>query len=120
MAAATDGETFDRLVVVYLKRMFRCIRAAKLCALWPIREIGPGGRSVSYFCLLSALGHRPVEIKGLVTDKVKVNKRTEVSVRDLQHHQKLHNRDRSCCGTCEPIPVTGALSIHPTTICMTK
>jgi len=41
VAAATDGDTFDRLVVVFLKRMFRCIRAARLGALWPIREIGP-------------------------------------------------------------------------------
>ena len=39
--AATDAGTFDRLVIVFLKRMFRCIRAASLGALWPISEIGP-------------------------------------------------------------------------------
>jgi len=37
----TDGDTFDCLVVVFLKRMLRCIRAARLGALWLIREIGP-------------------------------------------------------------------------------
>jgi len=40
VAAATNGDTFDHLVVIFLKRMFRCIRAARLGALWPIREIG--------------------------------------------------------------------------------
>jgi len=33
VAAATDGEVFDRLVVIFLKRTFRCARAAKLGAL---------------------------------------------------------------------------------------
>ena len=32
VAAATDGDTFDRLVVVFLKRTFRCIRVARLGA----------------------------------------------------------------------------------------
>jgi hypothetical protein len=41
VAATTDGDTFDRLVVVFLKHTLRCIRAARLGALWPIREIGP-------------------------------------------------------------------------------
>jgi len=65
VAASTDGETFDRLVVVFLKRMFRCIRAAKLGALWPIREIGPNGRSLIYcpLLLLLVMGRQPVEMK---------------------------------------------------------
>jgi len=44
-AAATDGNVFARLVVIFLKRTFRCIRVATLGALLPIREIGPNGRS---------------------------------------------------------------------------
>jgi len=58
VAAATDGDTFDRLVVVFLKRMFRCIRAARLGALWPIREIGPDGRSSISLPLLLIAGAR--------------------------------------------------------------
>ena len=45
VAAVIDGDTFDRLVVVFLKQTLRCIMAARLGALWPIREIGPDGRS---------------------------------------------------------------------------
>jgi len=45
VAAATVGDVFDRLVVIFLKRTFRCIRAARLGVLLPIREIGPDGRS---------------------------------------------------------------------------
>jgi len=41
VAAATDGDVFGHLVVVFLKRTLRCIRAARLGALRPIREIGP-------------------------------------------------------------------------------
>jgi len=43
--AATDGDVFARLVVIFLKRTFRCIRAAKVGALLPMREVGPDGRS---------------------------------------------------------------------------
>jgi len=43
--AATDGDVFVRLVVIFMKRTPRCIKAAKLGALLPIREIGPDGRS---------------------------------------------------------------------------
>jgi len=43
--AATDGDVFARLVVIFLKRMPRCIKAAKLGALLPMKEIGPDGRS---------------------------------------------------------------------------
>jgi len=42
---ATDGDVFARLVVIFLKRTPRCIKAAKLGALLPIKEIGPDGRS---------------------------------------------------------------------------
>jgi len=43
--AATDGDVFACLVVIFLKRTPRCIKAAKLGALLPIKEIGPDGRS---------------------------------------------------------------------------
>jgi len=64
IAAATDGEVFDRLVV-FLKQMFRCIRTAKLGALWPITETGTmgEGRSASHFCSLMVLCHQPIEIR---------------------------------------------------------
>jgi len=45
VAAATDEDVFARLVVIFLKRTFRCIGAAKVGALLPMREIGPDGRS---------------------------------------------------------------------------
>jgi len=44
VAAATDGDVFDRLVV-FLKRTLRCIRVARLSALLPIKEIRPDWRS---------------------------------------------------------------------------
>jgi len=44
-AAATDGDVLARLVVIFLKRTPRCIKAAKLGALLLIKEIGPDGRS---------------------------------------------------------------------------
>jgi len=56
VAAATDGDVFARLVVIFLKRMFRCIRAARLGALLPIREIGPDGRSSIGLPLLLMVG----------------------------------------------------------------
>ena len=56
VAAATDGEVFDRLVVIFLKRTFRCTKAAKLGALLPIREIGPDGRSSIGLPLLLTVG----------------------------------------------------------------
>jgi len=40
VAAATDGDTFDLLVVIFLKRTLRCARAARLGAWWQIKEIG--------------------------------------------------------------------------------
>jgi hypothetical protein len=43
VAAATDGAAFDRLVVIFLKQTPRCIRAARLGVLWPMREIGDTG-----------------------------------------------------------------------------
>ena len=42
--AATDGDVFVRLVVTFLRRTPRCIIAAKVGALLPIKEIGPDGR----------------------------------------------------------------------------
>ena len=54
--AATDGDVFTRLVVIFLKRTFLCIRAAKVGALLPIREIGPDGRSSIGFPLLLTVG----------------------------------------------------------------
>jgi len=44
--AATDGDVFARLVVIFLKRTPRCVKAAKLGALLPIKEIGPDERSL--------------------------------------------------------------------------
>jgi len=52
VAAATEGDVFDRLVVIFLKHTFRCIRAARFGVLLPIREIGPDGRSSIGFPLL--------------------------------------------------------------------
>ena len=43
--AATDGDVFVRLMVSFVRRTPRCIIAAKVGALLPIREIGPDGRS---------------------------------------------------------------------------
>jgi len=54
--AATDGDVFARMVVIFLKRTFRCIRPAKVGALLPIREIGPDGRSSIGFPLLLTVG----------------------------------------------------------------
>jgi len=56
VAAATVGDVFDRLVVIFLKHTFRCIRAARLGVLLPIREIGPDGRSSIGFPLLLTVG----------------------------------------------------------------
>jgi hypothetical protein len=56
VVAATVGHVFDRLVVIFLKRTFRCIRAARLGALLPIKEIGPDGRSLIGFPLLLTVG----------------------------------------------------------------
>jgi len=56
VAAATDGDVFAHLVVIFLKRTFRCIRAARLGALLPIREIGPDGRSSIGLPLLLMVG----------------------------------------------------------------
>jgi len=56
VAAATDGDVFARLVVIFLKRTFRGIRAARLDALLPIREIRPDGRSSIGLPLLLIVG----------------------------------------------------------------
>jgi hypothetical protein len=56
VAAATVGDVFERLVVIFLKCTFRCIRAARLIVLLPIREIGPDGRSSISFPLLLNVG----------------------------------------------------------------
>jgi len=56
VAAATVGDVFGRLVVIFLKRTFRCIRAARLGALLPIKEIRPDGRSSIGFPLLLTIG----------------------------------------------------------------
>jgi hypothetical protein len=56
VTAATVGDVFDHLVVIFLKHTFRCIRAARLGALLPIREIGPDGRSSIGFPLLLTVG----------------------------------------------------------------
>jgi len=56
VVAATDGDVFARLVVIFLKCTFWCIKAAKLGALLPIREIGLEGRSSIGFPLLLIVG----------------------------------------------------------------
>jgi len=43
--AASDEDVFVRLVVIFLRRTPLCIKAAKVGALLPIKEIGPDGRS---------------------------------------------------------------------------
>ena len=43
--AASDGDTFVRLVVTFLRRTPRCIIVAKDGELLPIEEIGPDGKS---------------------------------------------------------------------------
>jgi len=58
VAAANVGDVFDRLVVIFLKRTFRCIRDARLGALLPMREIGPDGRSSIGVPLLLIVGGR--------------------------------------------------------------
>jgi len=54
--AATDEDVFAHLVVIFLKRTFLCIRAARVGALLLIREIGPDGRSSIGFPLLLTVG----------------------------------------------------------------
>ena len=76
MAAATDGEVLDRLVVVFLKRMFWCIRTAKLGALWPIREIGDDGRRTAK--LVGAGSSTYWNKMEYVTDGIKVNRRLSI------------------------------------------
>jgi len=56
VVAATDGDVFARLVVIFLKRTFLCIKAARVGALLPIREIGPDGRSSIGFPLPLIIG----------------------------------------------------------------
>ena len=56
VVAATDGDVFARLVVIFLKRTFLCIKATRVGALFPIREIGPDGRSSIGFPLLLTVG----------------------------------------------------------------
>jgi len=57
VAAATVGDVFALLVVIFLKHTFWCIKAARLGALFPIREIGPDGRSsISLPLLLTVSG----------------------------------------------------------------
>jgi len=56
VVAVTDGDVFARLAVVFLKRTFRCIRAARVGALLPMREIGPDGRSSIGLPLLLTVG----------------------------------------------------------------
>jgi len=58
VAAATIGDIFDRLVVIFLKCTFRRIRAARLGASLPIKEIGPDGRSSIGLPLLLTIGGR--------------------------------------------------------------
>ena len=43
--AATEGDVFVRLIVTFLRRTPRCIKAAKVGALLTIKDIGPDGRS---------------------------------------------------------------------------
>ena len=47
MVAATDGVAFEHLVVIFLKRAPRCIRAARLGASWPIKETGDTGQRLN-------------------------------------------------------------------------
>jgi len=54
--AATDGDVFVCLVVTFLRRTPRCIVAAKVGALLPIKEIGPDGRSTIGLPLLLTNG----------------------------------------------------------------
>jgi len=64
-AAATDGDVLARLVVTFLKRTFRCIKAAKLGALLPIKEIRPNGRiSIGFLLLLTVGGVSSTYLKG--------------------------------------------------------
>jgi len=56
VAAATVGDVFALLVVIFLKRTFRCIKVARLGVLLPIREIGPDGRSSIDLPLLLTVG----------------------------------------------------------------
>ena len=123
VAVATDGDVFDRLVVVFLKRTLRCIRTARLGALWPIREIGPDWRSSIGLPLLLIVGAGSSTCwnkNKYVANKVKDNKGTEVSVKDLQFYRGLCSRSQSCHDMYEPIPWTDAPSILPTNVYTAK
>jgi len=90
-AAATDGDILARLVVIFLERMFWCIKAAKLGALLPIREIGPDGRSsIGLPLLLTVGGVSSTCVKTEeVADKSESKRKIEASVANLQCSQGL-------------------------------
>jgi hypothetical protein len=62
----------------------RCARSERLGLMGE-------GRSASHFCLLSALGHQPIEVKGLVADRIEVNRKDRVS------EKRLRTSSRTSC-----------------------
>lgn len=79
MAAATDGVAFERLVVIFLKRAPRCIRAARLGHRSRSRRPGipVEGQIAAYFCSPMVRDHQPVKIKEWVAGKVGSKERIE-------------------------------------------
>ena len=79
MAAATNGVAFERLVVIFLRRVPRCIRAAKLGASWPIKETGDTGRRSNGrpLLLIGGAGSSTYQIEESVTDEVRSKEKTK-------------------------------------------
>jgi hypothetical protein len=79
VAAATDGVAFERLVVIFLKRAPRCIRAARLGYRGRSRKLGilVEGQTAAHSSSPMVLGHQPIKIKEYVADEVRSKERIE-------------------------------------------
>jgi len=99
--AATDGDVLVHLVVTFLRRSPRCIMAARVGALLPIKEIGPDGRSsIGLPLLLTNGGVSSTCIQqGSKILMESENEMIETSVRKyLQCYRGLCIEGRSCHG----------------------
>jgi hypothetical protein len=79
VAAATDGVAFGHLVVVFLERIPRCIRAAKLGALWLIGEIRDTRRRSNGrpLLLIIGAGSSTSQMKESAADEVRSKEKTK-------------------------------------------
>ena len=75
----TDGVAFERLVVIFLKRVPWCIRAAKLGASWLIKETVDTGRRSNGrpLLLIDGAGLSTYQIEESVADEVRSKEKTK-------------------------------------------